>query len=159
MRPAWAKLTVRRMMVLVAVFAGATWLVVLDLRRSRTINPPDIVEVKVDPALPGRPIKGERLVRPDGTITLGYYGQVHVAGLSIGEARAKIVSHLRRHLSDEALGLVEVSRDAEGKRALRRRLPEETDRASVRITSKNAVDGIINRMCHNRLLWNRIWGD
>src|SRR4051794_1032314 len=42
------------------------------------IEPPDLLLVEVLEALPGRPITGERLVRPDGTITLGFYGDVHV---------------------------------------------------------------------------------
>jgi polysaccharide export outer membrane protein len=43
------------------------------------IEPPDILLVEVLEALPGRPIFGERLVRPDGTISLGFYGDVYVA--------------------------------------------------------------------------------
>ena len=59
-------------------------------------------------ALPGRPISGERLVRPDGTVSLGFYGEVEVAGLTIPEAKEKIVQHMRKYLKDETLGLVEV---------------------------------------------------
>jgi polysaccharide export outer membrane protein len=71
------------------------------------IEPPDLVVVEVLEALPGRPITGERLVRPDGTITLGFYGEVYVAGLTIREAKEKIVLHLRKYLTDEILGLIE----------------------------------------------------
>jgi polysaccharide export outer membrane protein len=35
------------------------------------LEPPDLVIVEVLDALPGRPISGERLVRPDGKISLG----------------------------------------------------------------------------------------
>ena len=45
--------------------------------------------------VPGRPvaravqqIRGQHLVRPDGTIGLGAYGSVHVAGLTLAEVRA-----------------------------------------------------------------------
>ena len=38
------------------------------------IEPPDLVLVEVLEALPGRPISGERLVGPDGTIPIGFYG-------------------------------------------------------------------------------------
>ena len=69
------------------------------------IEPPDIIIVEVLMALPGRPITGERLVRPDGTISLGFYGDVHVRGLTLPQAKAKIVHHLRRYLDDNALGL------------------------------------------------------
>src|SRR4051812_46747581 len=46
------------------------------------IEPPDIIVVEVLEALPGRPITGERLVKPDGKISLGFYGEVYVAGLT-----------------------------------------------------------------------------
>jgi polysaccharide export outer membrane protein len=72
------------------------------------IEPPDLLEVEVLEALPGRPISGERLVRPDGKITLGFYGDVYVAGLTLREAKEKIVLHLRKYLTDIALGLVGV---------------------------------------------------
>ena len=45
------------------------------------VEPPDLILVEVLEALPGRPISGERLVRPDGKISLGFYGEVYVAGL------------------------------------------------------------------------------
>ena len=57
-------------------------------------------------ALPGRPITGDRVVQPDGTISLGYYGAVYVAGLTVEEIKEKVIGHLRKHLGDEALGLV-----------------------------------------------------
>jgi protein involved in polysaccharide export with SLBB domain len=75
------------------------------------IEPPDLVLVEVLEALPGRPISGERLVRPDGTISLGFYGDVHVRGLTITQAKVKIIKHLRRFLSDEVLGLLEINHD------------------------------------------------
>jgi len=72
------------------------------------LEPPDLVLVEVLEALPGRPISGERLVRPDGKITLGFYGDVYVAGLTLPEVKEKIVLHLRKYLSDEVLGLVAI---------------------------------------------------
>jgi protein involved in polysaccharide export with SLBB domain len=50
--------------------------------------------VNVVPLRPLQPIKGEHLVAPDGTVNLGSYGQVMVAGLTIKEATAKIEEHL-----------------------------------------------------------------
>jgi protein involved in polysaccharide export with SLBB domain len=41
-----------------------------------------------------QPISGEHLVGPDGTVTLGQYGSVRVAGLALDEARAAIANHL-----------------------------------------------------------------
>src|SRR5204863_2266894 len=64
------------------------------------VEPPDLLLVEVLEALPGRPISGERLVRPDGKITLGFYGEIYVAGLTTDEIKEKIVLHLRKHLHD-----------------------------------------------------------
>ena len=72
------------------------------------LEPPDLVLVEVLEALPGRPISGERLVRPDGKISLGFYGDVYVAGLTMPEVKEKIVLHLRNFLTDTALGLYEI---------------------------------------------------
>lgn len=71
------------------------------------INPPDILLVEVLEALQGRPIQGERLVQPDGTISLGFYGRLYVSGLTLDQIKIKLLIHLRQYLSDEALGLVE----------------------------------------------------
>jgi polysaccharide export outer membrane protein len=70
------------------------------------VAPPDLVLVEVLDALPGRPISGERLVRPDGTISLGFYGDVQVRGLSLLQMKVAIIKHLRSFLTDESLGLV-----------------------------------------------------
>ena len=75
------------------------------------VEPPDLLLVEVLEALPGRPISGERLVRPDGKISLGFYGDVYVAGLTMPEVKEKIVLHLRKYLTDEGLGLISVAED------------------------------------------------
>ena len=55
-------------------------------------------------ALPGRPISGERLVRPDGKIDIGFYGEVYVRGLTLEQVKVAIIKHLRKFLDDEAVG-------------------------------------------------------
>jgi polysaccharide biosynthesis/export protein len=75
------------------------------------IEPPDLLIVELLEALPGRPISGERLVRPDGTIGLGFYGDVHVKGLSPVQAKEKVILHMSRYLVDEVLGLIEFAPD------------------------------------------------
>jgi polysaccharide export outer membrane protein len=45
-------------------------------------------------------IRGEHLVRPDGTISLGMYGAVYVAGMTLGQVKAVIESHLGAYLID-----------------------------------------------------------
>jgi len=72
------------------------------------VEPPDILVVEVLEALPGRPIMSERLVKPDGKISLGFYGEVYVAGLTVPEIKEKVVLHLRQYLSDDYLGLWKV---------------------------------------------------
>jgi polysaccharide export outer membrane protein len=69
------------------------------------VEPPDVLYVEVAnvPVDPEQddiaPINGERLVRQDGTISLGFFGQIHVAGLTLQEIEQKI----RRRL-DEVSG-------------------------------------------------------
>jgi protein involved in polysaccharide export with SLBB domain len=69
------------------------------------IEAPDLVLIEVLEATPGRPISGERLVRPDGTISLGFYGDVNAKGLSLDQLKVAIIKHLRPYISDENLGL------------------------------------------------------
>ncbi len=99
------------------------------------VEPPDFVLVEVLEALPGRPISGTRLVRPDGTITLGFYGDVYVAGLTLPEVKEKIILHLRKYLNDEVLGLVELDPETGEPRPLP---PADSDRVYVDIDSYNS---------------------
>ena len=58
------------------------------------IEPPDILLVRfVRPGIP-QPIDGQHLVRPDGTIYLGTYGSVSVAGLTLDQAHDAIAAVL-----------------------------------------------------------------
>jgi polysaccharide export outer membrane protein len=50
-------------------------------------------------------IRGEHLVRPDGTVGLGIYGSVPVAGLTLEEAKAAIESHLAQELLNPQISL------------------------------------------------------
>jgi polysaccharide export outer membrane protein len=61
-------------------------------------------DVEVNVAL-GQPraqqqIQGEHLVRPDGTVGLGLYGSVYVAGMTLEQAKAAIEAHLSHTLLD-----------------------------------------------------------
>ncbi len=108
------------------------------------VEPPDLLLVEVLEALPGRPISGERLVRPDGKISLGFYGEVYVAGLTIPEVKEKIVLHLRKYINDETLGLVEIDEetnepkyDKGGQQVLIKDF-KDTDRIFVDVTAYNS---------------------
>ena len=99
------------------------------------VEPPDLLLVEVLEALPGRPISGERLVRPDGKISLGFYGEVYVAGLTTDEIKEKIVLHLRKFLADEVLGLYEtVPKDNSVKEVP----PRDSNRVFVDVTAYNS---------------------
>lgn len=110
------------------------------------VEPPDLLLVEVLEALPGRPISGERLVRPDGRITLGFYGEVYVAGLTLPEVKEKIVLHLRKYISDEVLGLLKVKEGKDGTQAPEvdsngayvLKDPKDTDRVFVDVTAYNS---------------------
>jgi polysaccharide biosynthesis/export protein len=111
---------------------------------SYVVEPPDLLIVEVLDALPGRPISGERLVRPDGKISLGYYGDIYVAGLTIPEVKEKVIRHLQIYLSDEVLGLPlrdettgEVIIDPKTKDP-KQIDPKESDRVFVEVTAYNS---------------------
>jgi RNA polymerase sigma factor (sigma-70 family) len=106
------------------------------------IGPPDLVLVEVLEALPGRPISGDRLVRPDGTISLGWYGNLNVAGMTPLEVKEKVILHLRKYLSDDSLGLIEMDGetgnpklDKDGKQIPVD--PKDSDRVFVDVTAYN----------------------
>jgi polysaccharide export outer membrane protein len=99
------------------------------------VEPPDLLLVEVLEALPGRPISGERLVRPDGKISLGFYGDVYVAGLNLAEVKEKVILHLRRSISDEKLGLVVHDPRTNQDRPV---TPRESDRVFVDVTAYNS---------------------
>jgi protein involved in polysaccharide export with SLBB domain len=102
------------------------------------------VLVEVLEALPGRPISGERLVRPDGKISLGFYGELYVAGLTPLAIKQKVIQHLRKFLSDEILGIAEIDPekdaaklDANGEPILIKDLTK-SDRVFVDVTAYNS---------------------
>jgi protein involved in polysaccharide export with SLBB domain len=73
------------------------------------VEPPDLIRVEVLEALPGRPLTGERLVRPDGKVCLDFYGDLHVSGLTTDQIKIKVIMHLRKWIPDSTLGLIELS--------------------------------------------------
>ena len=58
------------------------------------------VSLTVIESPPMQPITGEHLVAPDGTVNLGTYGLVSVAGMTLGEAKQAIDEHLSQYLDD-----------------------------------------------------------
>jgi len=56
------------------------------------------VSVSLAQSRGGQQIAGQHLVRPDGTVGLGIYGGVYVAGMTLPQAKAAIEAHLSRYL-------------------------------------------------------------
>jgi len=82
-----------------------SWIV----RESKKVYAPDIISVQSTVSLPGRPISGSRLVRPDGTVSLGYYGSVPVTGLPPDEIRQVVARHLRQWMPRTTVADISVS--------------------------------------------------
>jgi polysaccharide export outer membrane protein len=64
---------------------------------SAIIKDPQVV-VSLSQSRAMQQVRGEHLVRPDGTIGLGVYGQVYVAGLTMDAAKAAVEAQLAKHL-------------------------------------------------------------
>lgn len=57
-------------------------------------------------SLAGRqPVDGQHLVRPDGTVGLGIYGSVYVAGLTLDEVQRAVESHLSRYMEQPEISV------------------------------------------------------
>jgi polysaccharide biosynthesis/export protein len=78
------------------------------------IEPPDLLTVEALKSLPDRPLAGERLVRTDGTINLGFYGCVCVAGLTIDQARERVEQHLSAFIRNPKVNLDVYSYNSKG---------------------------------------------
>jgi polysaccharide biosynthesis/export protein len=64
-----------------------------------------IVTVALGQSRAMQQIRGEHLVRPDGTVSLGLYGSVYVNGMTVPQAKAVIESHLAQFLLQPEIAL------------------------------------------------------
>jgi polysaccharide export outer membrane protein len=70
----------------------------------------DVLQVNIDGTLFERPIEGEFVVEPDGTLNLGFeYGNVRVLGMTIDEAKAEIEKHLLKTLKNPIIRTVSLA--------------------------------------------------
>jgi polysaccharide biosynthesis/export protein len=70
------------------------------------IEPLDVLILNVAGSLPDRPLSGQVVVTPDGTISLGYdYGVVRISGLTLEEASVAIRNSLREKLNNPEVSL------------------------------------------------------
>jgi polysaccharide export outer membrane protein len=72
------------------------------------IGPPDILQIDSLQGLKTHPVQGPHLVRPDGTVGLGGYGQVYVAGMTIDQARQAIAQVIHARLNRNVITLRQV---------------------------------------------------
>ena len=66
--------------------------------RVRTVYDKATVRASLAQAAGTQQIRGEHLVQPDGTVALGLYGAVHVAGRTLPQVKQAIEEHLARFL-------------------------------------------------------------
>ncbi len=93
------------------------------------VEPPDTLVIEVLEALPGRPVSGEHLVRPDGKVSLGFYGEIYVAGLTLPEIKEKVVLHLKKLIGPQKLGLMEAGEPV---------APRDSDLVFVQLAKSNS---------------------
>jgi polysaccharide export outer membrane protein len=60
------------------------------------VEPPDILLIQSSQKILDQPLAGQHLVRPDGYISLGQYGEVYVAGMSLDQVRAAITAQVKK---------------------------------------------------------------
>src|SRR5712675_2013960 len=78
------------------------------------IEPPDLLTVELLKSLPDRPLQGQRLVRTDGTINLGFYGSICVAGLTIDQAKDRVEQFLSQYIRNPKVNLDVYSYNSKG---------------------------------------------
>lgn len=69
----------------------------VDTHLRRILTNPQVLVTLPDPTA-RQQVAGPHLVRPDGTVGLGIYGSVFVAGMSLTEAKCAIEQHLSDHM-------------------------------------------------------------
>ena len=66
---------------------------------NRILENPKVLVTLPDPSAK-QPVSGSHQVTLDGTVRLGIYGGVYVAGMTLAQARAAIENHLKPHMHD-----------------------------------------------------------
>jgi polysaccharide export outer membrane protein len=64
----------------------------------RLFAPRAVITASLAQARGVQQISGQHIVRPDGTVSLGGYGSVYVAGLSLAQVKQTIEAHLSKYL-------------------------------------------------------------
>src|SRR5262249_35879167 len=74
-----------------------------QLKKFKILNPVASVALGQSRAL--QQIRGEHLVRPDGSVGLGTYGSVRVVGLTLTQAKHAIESHLSQYMQQPEIAV------------------------------------------------------
>lgn len=69
----------------------------IDKFLKESISAPE-VSVTLYESAGQQPVNGEHMVSPDGTVNLGTYGQVYVAGMTLNQAKLAVEEHLSEFL-------------------------------------------------------------
>jgi polysaccharide export outer membrane protein len=69
----------------------------IETELKKTLKEP-VVQVGLAQSRALQQIRGEHLIRPDGTVGLGVYGSVHIAGMTLDEAKQAIEEHLKKYV-------------------------------------------------------------
>jgi polysaccharide export outer membrane protein len=64
------------------------------------VEPPDILLIESTQQLRDQPIRGQHLVRPDGTISLGIYGTAYVSGMTLEMVKEVVAQVLEQRIKD-----------------------------------------------------------
>jgi polysaccharide export outer membrane protein len=65
---------------------------------SYVVEPPDILLIQsAQKMLLDQPLTGQHLVRPDGTVGLGIYGEARVAGMTLEQVKQAVADSIRTH--------------------------------------------------------------
>ena len=75
-----------------------------------TVDAPDILRIESLAKLEDRPLGGEYLIRADGTISLSFYGSLHVRGLTLDQVKEKLILHLNKTMYASFLGMIPETR-------------------------------------------------
>jgi polysaccharide export outer membrane protein len=86
--PSYGKVLVANMTV-----AEAENAIKLHLETKVGLKSPEL-SVELQDLESSQPVDGEHLVRPDGRVSLGIYGEVYVAGMTLNEVREAVMKHL-----------------------------------------------------------------
>ena len=72
------------------------------------VGPPDILQIDSLEGLLTQPVRGPHLIRPDGTIGVGSYGSVYVAGMTLDRVKVAVAQLIHARLDPAKKSLKDV---------------------------------------------------